>query len=292
MTEDKPIQKPRGPIKELKGPTVVRYDEATRFLWGDSEGGQVNDLIYGGGSRISSFMYTLPPGGSFRASKTWKPKYDEHRLYYVYEGMLVAHEPETGQIAVAHEGESIFWKGDKYHFCYNPGQKETVILDVWAPGGFPLDLVELELSLQKPDLEEIVNGRFDLLGKWPMSRPQYEKESWNNGDMMTITRADCLHVLSGHDHPLLVDIFCSTEEFTNGYIDVPPGFLSDGEAHPGDEALFVTRGRLNVHLPETHDWFELHERDSMFIPEGVVHRYCNYTHEPLEIFFTVVPNYR
>ena len=56
MTADKPIQKPRGPIKELKGPTVVRYDEATRFLWGDSEGGQVNDLIYGGGRRISSFM--------------------------------------------------------------------------------------------------------------------------------------------------------------------------------------------------------------------------------------------
>ena len=51
MTADKPIQKPRGPIKEIKGPTVVRYDEATRFLWGDSEGGQVNDLIYGGGAK-------------------------------------------------------------------------------------------------------------------------------------------------------------------------------------------------------------------------------------------------
>ena len=71
-----------------------------------------------------------------------------------------------------------------------------------------------------------------------------------------------------------------------------PGFLSDGESHPGDEALFVTRGRLNVHLPDSHDWFELKEKDSLFVPEGVTHRYCNYTHEPTEIIFSVVPKYK
>ena len=32
-----------------------------------------------------------------------------------------------------------------------------MVLDVWTPGGFPLCLVELELSLPKPYLEEVVN---------------------------------------------------------------------------------------------------------------------------------------
>jgi gentisate 1,2-dioxygenase len=291
MSNDQPIQKPKQ-VKELKGPTVVRYEEATRFLWGDEESGEVSDFIYGGGSRISSFMYTLRPGGSFRWSKTWKPLYDQYRLYYVYQGMLIGHEPESGQIAVAQEGEAIYWQGNKYHFCYNFGPKEALILDVWAPGGFPLDLAEVEDSRQKPDLKEVVNGRFDLLGQWPKARPAFEQNSWHQGDMMTLRRADCLHVLSGIKNPILVDLFASTEEFTAGYIELQPAVMADGETHPGDEALFVTRGRLNVYLPDTYDWIELNPKDSFFIPEGIMHRYCNHTHEPVEFFFTVAPHYR
>ena len=291
MSNEKVIQKPKG-LKALQEPAVIRYEEATRFLWGDEESGLVSDFIYGGGSRISSFMYSLRPGGSFRFSKTWKPKYDEHRLYYVIQGALVGHEPESGQVAVAQEGEAIFWKGDKYHFCYNVSEKETLILDIWAPGGFPLDVAEIDTSRLQPDPKNIINGRFDLLGEWPMARHEFEQRSRQQGDMMTLRRADCLHVLSGEKHPILVDLFASTDEFTVGYIDLLPGVTSDGEVHPGDEALFVTHGQLNVYLPETYDWFELHPRDSMFIPEGVVHRYFNQTNMKTEFCFTVVPRYQ
>lgn len=291
MSNDKLIQKPKG-VKELKGPTVIRFEEATRFLWGDEESGEVSDFIYGGGTRISSFMYALRPGASFRWSETWKPLYNQQRLYYVYQGSLVGHEPESGQIAVAQEGEAIFWKGNKYHFCYNFGQTEALILDVWAPGGFPVDRAEVEESRQKPDLKEVINGRFDLLGQWPMARPAHEQQSWNQGDMMTLRRADCLHVLSGAKNPILVALFASTDEFTAGYVELQPGVMADGETHPGDEALFVTRGRLNVYLPDTYDWIELNPKDSFFIPEGVTHRYCNHTHEMAEFFFTVAPRYR
>ena len=68
--------------------------------------------------------------------------------------------------------------------------------------------------------------------------------------------------------------------------------MTDSEEHPGDEAIFATRGRLNVYLPDTFDWYELHPKDSLFIPEGTRHQYCNMSDEPVEFFFAVAPRYR
>jgi quercetin dioxygenase-like cupin family protein len=291
MPTEKPIQAPKG-VKKLTEPTVIRYSEATRFLWGDEQSHQVADWIYGGGSRNSSFIYSLRPGEYFRMSDTWKPLYDEHRFYFVHQGMLAIHDPERGEVAVANEGEAIFWKGNKYHFGYNFGQREALIFDVWAPGGFPLDVAEVDLSARKPDLAEVVNGRTDLLGRWPAARQEVEEQALREGGMVTIRPADCLHMVSGTRDPILVSLFVSTEEITAGTIELLPGKMSDAETHPGAEALLVRRGRLNVYLPETYDWFELHPLDSMYLPEGVSHQYCSMSHELAEFFFTVAPRYR
>ena len=53
-------------LKKLEGPTLIRYNEATRFLWGDEESHQVSDWYYGAGERISAFMFSLRPGDYFR----------------------------------------------------------------------------------------------------------------------------------------------------------------------------------------------------------------------------------
>lgn len=291
MAEEKPIQAPKG-VQQLTGPTLIRYQEATRFLWGDEESHQVSDWVYGGGSRTSSFMYSLRPGEYFKSSKTWKPLYDEHRLYYVYQGSLAIHDPVSGEVAVANEGEAIFWKGHKWHFGYNFGPREAFILDVWAPGGFPIDVFEIELSSQKPDLDQVVNGRYELLGRWPMARPEVEKKAWEEGGLVTIRPGDCLHLIHGDKNPILVALLISTDEITVGTINLLPGRMAEPETHPGDQALFVMEGRLNVYLPDTYDWFELHPRDSLFLPEGTAHQYCNMSDAPVKFFFTVAPRYR
>lgn len=290
MSENKLLQAPKG-VEKLEKPTLIRYEEATRFLWGDEKAGQVSDWIYGSGARIASFMFSLRPGAYFKLSDTWKPLYDQHRLYYVYQGNLAIHNPENGNVAVANEGEAIFWKGNKWHFGYNFGQRETLVLEGVAPVRSP-DVTEIELSLKKPDLPEIVNGRYDLLGKWPAEREKVETTKWREGDMVTIRRADCLHLIMGEENPILVSLFVSTGEVTSGYIELLPGKMSDRETHPGDEAIFVTRGRLNVHLPDTYDWFEVNPQDSLFIPEGIDHQYCNMSDKLVEFFFAVAPRYR
>lgn len=96
----------------------------------------------------------------------------------------------------------------------------------------------------------------------------------------------------GTKNPTLVSLFVSTDDMTVSMIELGGGKMADIEAHPGDEAIFATRGQLNVYLPDTFDWYELHPKDSLFIPEGTRHQYCNMSDEPVEFFFAVAPRYR
>lgn len=172
MAASESIQAPKNVVRLGREPVLIRYDEATRFLWGDEESHQVSDWLYGRGERIASFMFSLRSGEYFRWSKTWKPLYNQHRLYYVLQGHLAIHDPETGDVAVANEGEAIFWRGEKWHFGYNFGPSESLILEGVAPPERGVDVPEVVFSEQKPDLGQVVSGRYDLLGKWPEDRPR------------------------------------------------------------------------------------------------------------------------
>jgi gentisate 1,2-dioxygenase len=130
------------------------------------------------------------------------------------------------------------------------------------------------------------------LGKWPAERSKARETAARGGGLLAIPRADCLHFIAGTKTPILVSLFVSTDQITAGYIELGIDKMSDSESHLGDEALVVIRGRLNVYLPETYDWFEVQPKDSLFIPEGVQHQYYNMSDQPVEFFFAVAPRYR
>src|SRR5262245_42925728 len=94
------VNAPKG-LVSFDGPRLVRYGEATRFLWGDETSGQVADVIYGRNAKIGALTYRLKPGGFFRSSQTWKSYFDQHRYYYVVEGELTIQDPGSGDVAVA-----------------------------------------------------------------------------------------------------------------------------------------------------------------------------------------------
>ena len=287
----KPIQVPKGTLF-FKEPTVVRHMEATRFLWGDEESHQVSDYIYGRGERITAMIYSLRPGEYFKTSSLWKPLYKQDRFYYVLQGNLAIHDPESGEVAVATEGEAIFWSGLKWHFGYNFGQKETLVLDWYAPPERAADIPEVEASAKKPGLSQVVNGRHELLGRWPVERDRVQEAAWREGGMITIRRRDALHMIHGEKQPILVSLYVSTQVISAGVIDLLPGVMAEPETHAGDEVVFCTRGRLNIYLPDSYDWFELYPKDCAFLPEGTRHQYSNYSDEPLELVFAIAPNYR
>lgn len=271
---------------------VVRRSEATRFLWGDEESGQVSDLIYGRGERISAVIFTLGPGAWFGTSKAWKPLYDQHRFYFVVQGSLAIHDPESGDVTVASKGEAITWRGARFHHGYCIGNDETIVLDWFAPPERALGIPEIAVMGAKRDLGEIQGGRYDLLGAWPGSRANERRRTMEEGGVVTVGPSDALHLIHGQRRPLLISILSSGEHLTAGTFELLASTRSEPEQHPGDEVLFCLSGRLHVHLPDGGEWFDLLPLDCLFLPEGTSHTYWSYGAEASRAAFCVAPRYR
>lgn len=276
----------------FKQPTLVRQAEAERFLWGDPESGQVADLIYGRGERISAVIYKLGPGHWFGASKAWKPYYAQHRFYYVVQGSLAIHDPETGEVARAGPGEAITWRGTRYHFGYNVGDDDVVVLDWFAPPERAPEVRESALMAAKPELKDVRGGRYELLGHWPDQRPVVQRKASEEGSIVTVGPSNALHFVHGARPPVLISILSSSGDLTAGTFDLRGGVSTEPEKHLGDEVIYAISGQLHVHLPESGDWFELNPFDCVFLPEGTEHRYWNYAVQPARAVFCVAPRYR
>jgi quercetin dioxygenase-like cupin family protein len=274
------------------GPTAVRRADGQRFLWGDERSGQVADVIYGRGERISAVTFDLGPGHWFGTSETWKPLYDQHRFYYVVHGTLAIHDPETGDVAVAQAGEAVTWRGARYHFGYNVGDDDVLVLDWFAPRERLLDVPESSLATSKRDLREVLGGRYDLLGAWPDRLQDDRQTSFAEGGIVTVRERDALHLVEGTRPPRLVSILSSGEQLTAGTFTVRGATKTEPEQHPGDEVVYALSGQLHVHLPERGDWLELDPLDCAFIPEGTVHEYWSYRGAASRAVFCVAPGYR
>lgn len=272
-------------------PTLTRFSEATRFLWGDDESQYVNDYIYGKNERMGCVVFTLRPGGFFKVSSAWKPFYNQHRFYYVVSGQLTIQDPEAGHVVVVNPGEAVHWRGAKWHFGYNFGSEEVFVLDWYAPQERPQSITEIEFNKTKPTLDKIASGREDLLGHWPEALADARRSDYQDGSVVKLTEDDALNFVQGDKYPVLERIFVSTEELTGGVCTLKPGHQGENRSHPGEKIIFALDGRLNVYLPETYDWFELHEKDVLYLPSDTVHQLWNYGDIDTSFAFKVVPNY-
>jgi oxalate decarboxylase/phosphoglucose isomerase-like protein (cupin superfamily) len=290
MTAAPPKNAPKN-VTFLKGPTVVRYCDASRFLWGDPSSGEVADVIYGRNELVGTLIYKLRPGACFTSSDSWKAFFDQHRFYYVLRGQLTVKDPESGEVAVADVGEAVHWRGAKWHFGYNFTNEECVVLDWYAPQERPAHVSELEFGATKPKFQTERAGRSDLLGRWPDALDAARVEARSNGGMITATKRDALHFVHGRQRPVLESLFVSTAELTAGVVDLVAGAHSENRSHPSDKVIFVTDGKLHVYLPDTFDWFELDEWDLLYLPPATQHQYWNYTDRPVSFAFMVVPRY-
>ncbi|MGQ0486705.1 MAG: cupin domain-containing protein [Hyphomicrobiales bacterium] len=286
----KAINAPRG-VVSFDRAKMVRYSDATRFLWGDEQSGQVADVIYGRNQRIGALTFKLKPGGFFRSSDTWKSYFDQHRYYFVVQGELTIHDPESGETAVASAGEVIHWRGAKWHFGYNFGSEETVVLDWYAPQERPPHVAEIEFGATKPKIRETKQGQFELLGQWPDALIDSRVRAHQKGGVSRLTRSDALHFVHGERFPVLESLFVSSKELTAGTVNLIGGAKSEDRTHPSDKVIFNLSGHLHIYLPETFEWFELNKWDVLYIPANVSHQYWNYSSAPLSFAFMVVPAY-
>jgi len=266
---------------------LIRYSEARHYLWGDAVSGQVKDWYYASSPLIHMAMFSVPPGGMWRHSDTHKSYYGADECYLLLRGELTIHNPETGDVAVVRAGEGLHFREKTWHYGYNFTQQETIIICTFAP--VPADITSAAvLAADVPPLHEVKLGRHDAMDRFP----------WNAADLhrtsafRVLPRSEWLHIIAGERRPIRLDLMVATDKLSSGLFDLLPGWVTDATTHPGDEVTFVTSGQASLYLPDTDEWFELHERDGGYVRAGVPHRWYNTTKHPATVFFGVAPALR
>ena len=134
----------------------------------------------------------------------------------------------------------------------------------------------------------------DMLGRYPISGVEARK----NQRLIHIPQDKMLRLIHGKENHILVSFFVSNDFVHFGTIQIPKGIYSDPETHKGDEVLFVLKGTLTVQVYEDadeedtsvlHESYEILPEEQFLIPEGMKHRYLNFSNEIVEAVFGIAP---
>lgn len=122
---------------------------------------------------------------------------------------------------------------------------------------------------------------------WPIS----DKEFRDNAEIILVNEKDTLNLIRGEQAFILYRIFISNNLVTSGTIEIAPGKQSEYEKHQGDESIYLNKGLITVHTIENSEEkdYELEPGDVLLIPEGVEHKYFNFSTEQVEIIFGIAP---
>lgn len=138
-----------------------------------------------------------------------------------------------------------------------------------------------------------MKSNLDNLGKWPVSG----KDARKNNRMIYIPKEKWLNVIHGKKNHILMSFFISNDFVHFGKLQIPGGSYSDPETHQGDEVLFVLKGPLTVQVYEEegskatvlHETYKIDEEEQFLIPEGLKHRYLNFSDNVVEAIFGIAP---
>ena len=280
----------RSSLSQLDKPTLVRYDPSKIVLWGDSTSNYVTDWLWATGEKLFPVMFGLRPGEFFKHSETsldsnFKTLYDDQRVCYILKGTFTTHNPETGEVFQAREGEGLYFGPNSWWYGYNFTENEIRVIEfIYHEGTGETKTTQLNVK----------GGRYDLLEKWPAAAAEIHAR-----DTMKIIRSgDMLHVIEGEKTPTLVSFFSGIGGLTAGTISLLPGKMKEPETHPSEEWLIVIKGRLNVLVGEMdvnrtqRKWYELNELDAFYFPKDTRHQYANMSDGTTKFIFAIAPKYK
>ena len=206
------------PRPTYDGPTAIPYAGVTRFLWGDDDSGRVADWIYASTDKIHMLVYGLPPDGRCLHSEAHRTIFGADVTYHVLEGTLVLANPESGEVRVAREGETILFRRDTWHHIFSHDTRRLRVLEFFAPP--PSTGTSRAYAQQRPYLTESRHADDSLLGRWPPVLPPASLQLRRCDDRIWRLDGDAL-----------VGIIASTEHLTVGSLSLMPGRRSAVETH-------------------------------------------------------------
>jgi quercetin dioxygenase-like cupin family protein len=269
------------PRPTYDGPTAIPYSKVTRYLWGDDVSGEVSDWIYASTDQLHMLVFALPPGGKCLHSDANRTVFGADVTYVVIGGTLVLANPENGEVKVVETGEAVLFRRDTWHHIFSHGLDQLRVLEFFAPP--PSKGTSRTYAQTRPPLHEVRHANDEMLGRWPIERPETTLHHRTKSD-----------ILWRRDGDALVGIVVSTEHLTVGTLSLLPGQHGDTEEHGGDETIYVLEGVLNVRTwtDGSRGWHELHPGDGFYCPTGTPHRYSNISSGIVKAVFGVAPRWR
>lgn len=274
------VYKP-SPRPTFEGPALIRSQEATRHIWGDTESGEVADRIYVSSDRVHALVFALEPHGWFRHSPEFRTVFGADELLHVIDGVMALANPETGEVCRVEAGDNVFFRKDTWHHAFAHGEGPLRVLELFAPP--PSTGASGAYARTRPYLESSRYCEDQWLGKLAPDGPESR----------TLHRIGRNEAMWRRDLGVLVGLYVSTEHLTAGVVEVDPGQSSTGHAHGGDEILFVTDGEMVVRAghPDALQVFELGPEDACYLPVGTPHEYANRGAVTARALFGVAPSY-
>ena len=123
-------------------PRLLRHADVERYIWGDDESGHVVDWYHRNSDKLIVSLFSLAPGARWTHSEMHKSFYDADEGYYILQGSLTFHNPVTGEVQVVNEGEALHFRRHTFHYGYNFGAEQVLIVAGFAP--LPDDLTDAE----------------------------------------------------------------------------------------------------------------------------------------------------
>lgn len=245
---------------------LVPHATVPRVRWGDEESGFVSDWVYWRTQRFVVIVFSMPPGGNFKVSDEWMPRYDAQECQYVLRGQYTIHDPTTGEIRVAGPGQAVAFGRMSWHYGYNFADSELRVIE-WL--SFSPDRVATPAVGTRPEREREIDA--ELGGRFPGSR----SEGAHRLDV--VDEESSLRAILGSKTQLLASVLTSTALLTVAIVEVPGSRRSDLTTHASDTLLFVERGKTHVYVPSQDVWGELGDLDAFFVPAGVGYHLLNQT---------------
>ncbi len=265
-------------------PTLIKSNQAPRFLWGDRDAGFVSDWIYGSSPRIHMMSFEMSVGARFGNSPDFKTYYNCAETYHCLKGEFTFHCPETGEVHVLRKGDTLYFPPKTWHWGYNFGSETCHVLECLTPRTEAA--VEAHAKKQ-PWLKDIRYGRRELVGHFVPGQPRKAERA------KLVKAGEYLYEIVGAERAMRVGLVCSTDMLTVGIVQLHPGQEGDPFAHPSDKVVFCLEGRANVYLPEADpNWWELDAGDTGFIPARRRHAFFNSSDAMAKVLFGVAPKYR
>ncbi len=254
--EDRPV---------LTEPTLIRKSEAPTRIWGNEESGFISTISYGLSDQLLTVNMIMQPGDAFRSSDEFRILFDSQLCLYVLEGQYTYHNPETGEIRTAKQGEMLFLPEKLWHYGNNFGDTEARVLEVFSPPANAATLAHIPI----PVTDKLYDS--DALER---SQPDTEQES----DSPCIRNdSNAIEAFIAGNPNIWTRVYASTEQICFAITKMLPGQCSGTITAPYDLIYYVEEGVVRADLISANSEFMVETGDAIFIPANEPHRLSNHS---------------